>query len=388
MSNPYRHLITGNAPEHKQRTAAQNAPDIVDTNGAYNPPAFNGRQALQQAIPSFDLSAPRMFNASGELNAQDNVDALKQIEHLYNNVLRSQQSASFFRAASTLSSEEKNRMITAAMSTREGREVVGAELLQPIKDILDYEGWSRKVFRTRQVAPTEIWRIPRDVRATAAIVGQDGQGIETQARGSWLQPSTFKITAYATADIEDMLMVSYDLLGRMQDTARQEIELQEDLRGVALLDTMSQIVNPVTTFTTLGVAALESVRYEVEKHRLTVEKFLIHRQELSDIVTTMSGQIDLMSQREILLTGHIGNFFGARIFTAAGAPGSSQEVVPAGTFYAVVEPDYLGEMGIRMDLQSEEFSTANQRLTKKGWAFVELVGFGGPGTRGVAKGMK
>jgi hypothetical protein len=103
-------------------------------------------------------------------------------------------------------------------------------------------------------------------------------------------------------------------------------------------------------------------------------------------VKTMSAAVDPVTERELILSGYIGNFVGARILTAAGT--GQQEVIPAGTFYACAGPEYLGEMGIRIELFSEPFNEyANQRTTK-GWAFVEQVGYVIPNAKTCAKGSK
>jgi hypothetical protein len=284
--------------------------------------------------------------------------------------------------------EDRRKVLASAMTdpSGEGFAIVGQELLLPIKDIIDYEGWARKVYRVRPLAQGELFRIAKDVRSTAWVVGQDGQSIESRLHGRFIQPSEFKVTAFPTVDIEDIYQMNYDVLDRAQDTARQEIELEEDKRGLGLLDRAAVTVNAETIFATLGISAFEDVRYQVERHRLMVEKFLINRAELSDVVKTMSTAVDPVTERELILAGYIGNILNAQIITAAGT--GVEEVVPAGTFYATTGSEYLGEMGVRVELFSEPFNMFSQRRLVKGWAFGEIVGFGIPNARAVAKGHK
>jgi hypothetical protein len=280
------------------------------------------------------------------------------------------------------------KVIAAAMRdpSGEGFAIVGQELLLPIKSIIDYEGWARKVYRVRPLAQAELFRIAKDVRAAAYVVGQDGQSIESRVFGKYIQPNEFKITSFPTVDIQDIYQMNYDVLDRAQDTARQEIELHEDKRGLALLDRAATAVNEVTLFPSLGIAAFEDVRFQVERHRLLVEHFLIARAEVSDIVKNMSGAVDPVTERELLLAGFIGNILNAKIITTAGT--GVQEVVPAGTIYATTSPDYLGEMGIRIELFSEPFNKYAFNELVKGWAFGEMLGFGIPEPKCVAKGIK
>lgn len=364
---------------------------MYDESGTFNPTAYAGdvtRNGIKQAVGSTKLSN-RMFDKSGQVNAYDDKDALQQVAYLLNSVTKKASPGTFYREAATdMKAEDRRKVLAAAMQdpTGEGFAVVGQELLLPIKDIIDYEGWARKVYRVRPLAQGELFRIAKDVRATAWVVGQDGQSIESRLHGRFIQPSEFKVTAFPTVDIEDIYQMNYDVLDRAQDTARQEIEVEEDKRGLALLDRAAVTVNSETIFSTLGISAFEDVRFQVERHRLMVEKFLINRAELSDVVKTMSTAVDPVTERELILAGYIGNILNAQIITAAGT--GVEEVVPAGTFYAVTGSEYLGEMGVRVELFSEPFNMFSHRRLVKGWAFGEIIGFGIPNPRAVAKGRK
>jgi hypothetical protein len=357
-----------------------------DDGGAFNPHSFGGeswKDGIQRAIPD---PRNRIFDKRGELNAYDNKDALRQIAYLLQNATRESRQARMQRQGSDMAPEERREILAAAVKDQEGFSILGQELLLPIKDLVDYEGWARKVYRVRPLAQGEFFRIAKDVRSTAWVIGQDGQGIEARLFGRFVTPSEFKIGSFPTVDISDIYTVNYDILDRAQDTARQEIELEEDKRGRALVDVASQTVNTVTTFGTLGVAAFEDVRYQVERHRLVVEKFLINRQELSDVVKTMSAQVDPVTERELILAGYIGSFLNSMIITSAGT--GVEEVVPAGTFYACTGPEYMGEMGIRVELFSEAFNMFAMQRFVKGWAFGEIIGFAITNPRAVAKGQK
>lgn len=357
-----------------------------DMHGQFNPQAYGGeswRDGMQRALPD---PRQRMFDKSGQLNAYDGKDALQQISHLLKNSQREARSARFHRQANQMMTEERRQILAAAVQDPEGFAIMGQELLLPIKDIVDYEGWARKVYRVRPLAQGELFRIAKDVRSTAWVIGQDGQGIEARLFGRYVTPSEFKIGSFPTVDIEEIYQMNYDVLDRAQDTARQEIELEEDKRGRALMDVAAQTVNAVTSFSTLGVAAFEDIRFQVERHRLVVEKFLINRAELSDIVKTMSTQVDPVTERELILAGYIGSFLNAVIITSAGT--GVEEVVPAGTVYACTGPEYMGEMGIRVELFSEPFNMFSQMRFVKGWAFGEIIGFVISNPRSVAKGVK
>lgn len=358
------------------------------TGGIFNPRRFAGysdQGAIRQAMAS---QTERMYDSTGEMNAYDKKDALSQAAYLLNHVQRQSPLSRMTRQASVSEKEERRRVLAAAINdpTGEGFALVGQELALPIKAIIDYEGFIRKILRVRTLAQGELFRIAKDVRATAYVVGQDGQSIESRAYGTYILPDESLITSFPEVALQELYQINFDVLDRMQDTARQEIELEEDKRGIRMLDRMSQNINSVSTFSTMSLSVLENLRYQVERHRLIVDKFLINRAELSDIQINMSGSVDPVTQREWNLAGYVGRWLGAHILTAAGT--GVEEVIPAGTMYAVTAPEYIGEMGIRIELFSEPYNLLPLRQAAKGFAFIEQVGFGGPNSRSVAKALK
>jgi hypothetical protein len=396
-SNPYRKLAAQKrpaAPQTAKRSGVEVAPktrlaskkdeSLFEASGKFNPQSYDhGKTAGTNR---------RMFDKSGQINAVDRKDAMVQISHLLNEVTKKNAGNLQMRKAtdeSKITKEARRDILAAALSgstDSEGFRVVGQELALPIKAILDYEGFARKIYRVRKLAQAELFRIPLDIRSTAWVIGQDGQTPESRIKTKWITPSEFKITSFPSVDIMDIYHYNFDVLDRAQDTARQEIELAEDKAGLALIDRASTVENDAVLFGTLGVSAFEDIRYQVERHRLIVENFMINRQELSDIVKTMSTQVDMVTERELLLAGYIGTFMNAQILTAAGT--GVEEVVPAGTVYAVTGADYMGEMGVRVELFSESYNKYAMQETVKGFAFCEILGFGIPNSRACAKGTK
>lgn len=408
MSNPYTKISSTRRPARRAASAAPRrrtrsasvAPRratprraassrreerMFDGQGAFNPERYDYGTVRRAATTN--TSRRRMFNDKGEINAGSKKEALTQAYHLLNSA--SSRDLSFARTAreeSGMSKEARREVLAAALQDTEGFKVVGQELALPIKDILDYEGFSRNIFRVRKLAQAELARIPLDIRSVAWTIGQDGKTPRSVIKTKYLVPDATKITSFPVIDISDIYQMNFDVLDRAQDTARQEIELAEDKRAVAVLDAASTTINATTSYATLGVAAFEDVRYQVERHRLIVEQFLINRAEMSDVIKNMSSAVDPVSERELLMSGYIGNFMGARILTAAG--NGQQEVIPAGTFYATTGKDYLGEMTVRIELFSEAFNEYPNQRTTKGWAFIEEVGWVIPNSKSVAKGVK
>lgn len=379
------------APAGLRATARRGTPsrkvaEMFDGQGQYNPERYDYNTMKRAAATNTDRR--RMFDSKGQINAYSKKEALTQAYHLLTNATKKNAAHLNFSSAneSGMSKEARRDVLAAALNDSQGFRVVGQELALPIKDILDYEGFARKIFRIRKLAQAELFRVPLDIRSTAWVIAGDGKSPRSVIKTKWVIPDETKITSFPVIDIMDIYQMNFDVLDRAQDTARQEIELAEDKRAVTLLTAAAQTVNTVTTYATLGVAAFEDVRFQVERHRLMVERFAIARSELSDVVKNMSSVVDPVTERELLLSGYIGNFLNAQILTAAGT--GVEEVIPSGTFFAMTGPDYLGEMGIRIELFSEPFNEYSNQRTTKGWAFCEVMGFVLPNSKAVAIGQK
>jgi len=380
--NPYRKI---SKQASQMVDASRRASDeLLDSDGEFNPQSFDRPSSEGKT----KATSRKMFDSKGQVNAFDKADALTQIHHLLNNVVKKANKFNMVPDKYKVSREDRMKILAAAAAdpTDHGWRLIGQELALPIKAILDYEGFARKLFQVKELGQAELFRIPKDVRSVAYIIGQDGQTPEARIKTKWITPEEFKITSFPTVDIQDIYQMNFDVLDRAQDTARQEIELQEDKAAINALDAAATSVNTVTTFGTLGIAAFEDVRFQVERHRLIVENFWIARQELSDIVKNMSTAVDPVTERELILAGYIGTVLNASIITTSGT--GYEQVIPSGTFYCTTSSDYLGVMGERIKLHNEPFNKFAVHETVRGWAFCEMVGFGIPCSRAVAKGMK
>lgn len=371
--------------ETKQKFASKTDEQLYDTDGQFAPKAFGGTK-FTDGQDRVVTSKDRSFDRKGELNAYDNRDALTQIKHILDTQAQTR-SARLIRSAESFENRQARiKQIARAASDDRGYRMLGQEILQPIKAIVDYEAFGRKCFQVRPFEQNEFFRLTKDVRATAFVIGQDGQGVESRVGGKYVDFPEYKIGSFPTVDIQDIYQMGYDVLDRVQDTARQEIELEEDKRAIAVIDAAATSgSNSVIGFVTLGIGAFEDIRFQVERNRIPVDKFAINRAELSDVIKTMSTQVDPVTERELILAGYIGSILNASIITSAGI--GVEEVVPAGTVYAMAAPELLGVMGIRFELFSEPFNQFAQFRTLKGYAFCEMIGHCIPEPWKVAKGV-
>ena len=134
--------------------------------------------------------------------------------------------------------------------------------------------------------------------------------------------------------------------------------------------------------TMLSKAGLVEMKRTVDRWDLVTSKFFMNINEFTDMLNWESAggagasQIDPVTQREILQTGLYGHIFGADIVVS--------KVVPAGTVFACADPEFVGVMPVRQDI--EVLPADEPKQLKLGWVVSEIIGIGIVNPRGVASG--
>lgn len=356
------------------------------TGEVFNPPSVgpvgkSGRRGVS--------ASEKMFDQNGEINASDNADVLDKIKALLDGMADG--AYDIDRTASLgggYGFDDSENILREAFSdpTGDAFNKIGQGLLNPIKEVIDYEGLARKIFAPRTVKAGEIVRYDKDVYVQGWVIAEDGQTPQSVVEGRYIYPPEFEVTAYPSIEIKDKYRAQYDILARTQDRARMAIEYQEDLAAINLLQAGANQTNTTTLFATLNLAALESIRYEIEQHRLICDKFIINRQEVSDLVNTVSAQVDPVTQRELIMAGYIGSILNAMIITTAGT--NTFEILNPGEVVAVTAPEYLGGMPVRVELFSEAVNEFMEGRPRQGWFWYELISQVLVNPAGVAIGQK
>jgi hypothetical protein len=317
-------------------------------------------------------SKEKVFDAKGQINASTKTEALEIIKGLLDGVHDGTHEIE--RSASLdIDAAEAESIMREAFSdpAGEGFRQVGQALLNPIKEVIDYEGLARKIWAPRTVKAGEVVRYDKDIFVTAWLIAEDGETPQSTVEGSYVYPPEFEVTAFPSIEIKDKYRAQFDILARIQDRARQDIEHKEDLAAVALLQNGGNTVNTTSFFGTLNMAAFEAMRYQIERHRLICDKFIIHRQEVSDLINQVRTEVDPVTLRELVMAGYIGRILNADIITTAGT--NTFEVLAPGDVLAVTAPEYLGGMPVRVELFSEPVNEFVNGKSRQGWFWYELI---------------
>lgn len=254
-----------------------------------------------------------------------------------------------------------------------------------IRRNLDYQGLVRRAFVVDPLGQAALPIYERDIDVAATVVSSNGSVAESRVFGDRITVPTWDIVSNPTVKMSEARRRRFNVIDRAVQKARQEIMAQEDANGFAALDASASVENTVQDMTDTGMLKhdLLALKAQVDRWDLVTAKFFMNINEYNDILAwahsgTSAGEIDPVTQREILQTGLYAKIWGADILVS--------KIVPAGTVYAVADPEFVGVMPIVQDI--EVIPADEPRQLKLGWVVSEHIGIAVVNPRAVAKGMK
>ena len=328
-----------------------------------------------------------VFNAHGEINAANVKDALSQIVK-YASIIEDLNPNSASQAtATTLNDGQRDEMIKQALMTQEGKVALGQAMATPIRRNLDYQGVARKALVVDPLPQGALPVYDRDIDVAAVVVSSNGSAPESRVFGDRVTIPEFEIVSNPTVRIAEVKRRRFNVIDRAQQKARQEIQAQEDANVFGALqfagDNNLGGENTVQTTAAGGLltkTGMLDLKRQVDRWDLVTAKYFMNINEFTDILGWESAgaqgasQVDPVTQRELLQTGLYGHIFGADIVVS--------KVVPAGRAFACADPEFVGVMPVRQDI--EVLPADEPKQLKLGWVVSEIVGIGIVNPRGVA----
>tara|TARA_Y100000114_G_C11701478_1_gene298664 strand:- start:3 stop:1022 length:1020 start_codon:yes stop_codon:yes gene_type:complete len=333
-----------------------------------------------------------VFNAHGELNAANVKDALSQIVK-YASIIEDLNPNSASQAtATTLNDGQRDEMIKQALMTQEGKVALGQAMATPIRRNLDYQGVARKALVVDPLPQGALPVYDRDIDVAAVVVSSNGSAPESRVFGDRVTIPEFEIVSNPTVRIAEVKRRRFNVIDRAQQKARQEIQAQEDANVFSALEfagdnqlggeNASQNLDPAATPGSLSKGGMLDLKRQIDRWDLVTAKYFLNINEFTDILGWESAgaagasQVDPVTQRELLQTGLYGHIFGADIVVS--------KVVPSGRAFACADPEFVGVMPVRQDI--EVLPADEPKQLKLGWVVSEIVGIGIVNPRGVATG--
>ena len=276
----------------------------------------------------------------------------------------------------SMTQEEKDYLISNALETDEGRKALAAAMANPIRTSLDYQGIGRKLLMVDPLPQGALPVYDRDVDAKAFVISKRGQAPDQLIEGERIQVPTFEVVSYPQVRFSQIKERRFNVIDRAQQRAKSDIMAVEDENIFHLIDAASTAVNtPTISAGGLTRDSLASAFREVEKHDLAVSKIVMNAQAFADIRKWGQNEFDPVTQHSMLQTGSFGHLWTAEILIS--------KKVPLNTVYVLADPEFVGVMPIRQDLNVIPADKPEE--LRIGWIVYEEIGMSVVNSQGVAK---
>lgn len=330
-----------------------------------------------------------LFDNYGEVNASSLKDALTQIVK-FASVLKDNRPSNFtLQSDPTFNDEQRDEIVKRALTTTEGKVALGQAMANPIRRNLDYQGVARRVLVVDPLPQGALPVYDRDIDVGAFVCSANGAVPESRVFGDRVTVPEFEIVSNPTVRIREVKLRRFNVIDRAVQKAKQEIQAQEDGNIFTMLDFAGSTTgggeNTQQTVTATGLlrSDLLSLKQQIDRWDLLTTKYLMNIVEFTDILNWVSSggtlaELDPVTHREILQTGLYGRIWGADMIVS--------KMVPVGTVLATADPEFVGVMPIRQDI--EVLPADEPKQVKLGWIVYELIGLAVVNPRGVAVGKK
>ena len=329
-----------------------------------------------------------LFNARGETNASSLKDALNTLVKYAAILEENQPSNAALAGRPSLNDEKRDELISRAIMTQEGKVALAQAMANPIRRNLDYQGIARRALVVDPLPQGANPSYERDIDVAAVVVSSNGSGPESRVFGDRVLVPTFELFSNPTVRISEVRKRRFNVIDRAVQKARQEIMAQEDANVFAAIDAAATVDNAAQDIADGGLLKrdLVEIKVQIDRWDLVTTKFFMNINEFTDILNwasgggqgTGGGEVDPVTQREILQTGLYAHIWGADIMVS--------KIVPPGTVYGCADPEFVGVMPVRQDI--EILPADEPKQLKLGWVVSEEIGIGIVNARGVALGRK
>ena len=335
-------------------------------------------------------SNERLVSSSGDLNASDTRDLIKQIgalvqAHTNGTIKRRVTVPEEVQAA-------RQKLVTEAISDRYGNawKVLGEVIGDEVWTALKREGFARKTLLYKPLGRNEIGRIrvrQKNVRGFMATTASGRP--QSIIRQSWVYPPEFYLSATPIVEIKELESAAGDLLEEKYEDALEQIMVSEDRVWKTLADASSTVSNTLTYFNNLTPTVFSSLRTQVSGWHIPVTQCLLAYSLWDDIIAhaDFSAWFDPVSKYTLITEGYLGDILGVSIHSDAFRD-PNQKVLLNGEIYMCGAPQMLGAITQRSELAAEPIDKFNVAQPYRGWYMFCCEGMAFVNSRAIAKGIK
>jgi HK97 family phage major capsid protein len=286
----------------------------------------------------------------------------------------------------TLTNEVKQQIIAEYIKTAAGRAKLAASMTQPLRTRRDYSSVGRKAFYVEPLPDGALPLYDKDVYTTAYVVGEEGEAIMSVTKGKRVIFPLFEIASLPTVPMTQIKERRFDIIERMLDQAKAEIQKQEDDRIFSVLNTAATATvdpaplggiatsnSPILAAAPLDKDKLADLFAQIERHDLHVSRIFMNATDFTDFRKFGRDLYDPETQQTVLNTGLKGSIWGAQIIVT--------RTVPAGKVFVLTDPEFVGRMPVRIELTV--LSADDPKTRTIGFSAFENIGIGAHNPLGI-----
>lgn len=267
----------------------------------------------------------------------------------------------YFENQDTLSSIEVEKKLTEILRSPGGIDKIAQQMLFPIKRDLLYEGRIRQLFQTYKLALGEEAVFDGDVNVPAVALSVNGLPDQVQVKSDRIRIETSPLAVKAILRWNETNFRKFDILNRAQERAKASIQMEEDIRGIKVIDAASTLFH--TALTDGGAGALRPQELAkgiatLRQFRQIAAKIFMNPYRMQDVMlfnVGTGGGTGIYSpyvQEQMLKAGRLGLIYGSEIIES--------DRVPTNSVYILAPAEYVGVLAIRTDISVETMKDVNQ----------------------------
>lgn len=278
----------------------------------------------------------------------------------------------------------KEQIVDRYIGSSAGRKHLAASMVQPLRERRDYSSVGRKTFLVEQLPDGALPIYDKDPDVVAYVIGEEGESITSIAKPRRVTFPLFEIAALPKAPLTQIKERRYDLLKRMQDLGKAQIQAAEDDRVFSILDAIALNgfdelpggTNPdMPVVAPISPAVLADAFAEIERHDLRVARVYMNAVDYADIRKFGRDVLDIESQATLWKTGLMATGWNAQFIVS--------RLVPAGVVYVCCEPEHFGRIPVRTELTVISADNPEERTI--GFSLFENLGIGAFNPRGLVR---
>jgi len=244
-----------------------------------------------------------------------------------------------------------------------GIDKIAQRMLFPIKRDLLYEGRIRQIFTTYKLSLGEEAVFDGDVNIPAVSLSVKGLPEQAFAYSDRIRIETSPIAVKVILRWNETNFRKFDLLNRSQERAKSVMQMEEDVRGIKVIDAASTLFHSAISDGGAGAltpSAMAKGIATLRKFQQIAAKLFINPIRMEDLMLlnvsasggSGTGIYSPYVQEQILKSGRLGVIWGTEVVES--------NRVPDNKAYILAPAEYVGVMAIRTDLSVETMKDVNQ----------------------------